>query len=147
MTDSTSHNMGVDDIVAEKLGSEHIPEHLLCHVHPACMFTRKKDLATLVTSGGPFTSAEEVEVYLLNPAITDQQKNSRLYTEVRYAKNTSVSFPKDSDVFRLKRRYKNLPTSEYGVNLITYLNKVTCNVNMDYDDFKNAIKGLQKNDQ
>ena len=41
MTDSTSHNMEVDDKVAEKLGSDHVPGHLLCHVHPACMFTRK----------------------------------------------------------------------------------------------------------
>ena len=41
MTDSTSHNMEVDEKVAEKPGSDHVPGHLLCHVHPACMFTRR----------------------------------------------------------------------------------------------------------
>ena len=41
MTDSTSHNLLVEDTVAEQLESEHLPEHLLCQVHPALMFTRK----------------------------------------------------------------------------------------------------------
>ena len=41
MTDATTHNMEVDDKVADMLCSDHIPGHLLCQVHPACMFTRK----------------------------------------------------------------------------------------------------------
>ena len=40
MTDSTIHNMQVDDLVSEELDTEHIPSHLLCQVHPAAMFTR-----------------------------------------------------------------------------------------------------------
>ena len=31
----------VDDMVSEILESEHTPGHLLCQVHPVCMFTRK----------------------------------------------------------------------------------------------------------
>ena len=31
VTDATSHNFEVDEIVAEELGTEHIPIHLLCH--------------------------------------------------------------------------------------------------------------------
>ena len=51
MTDSTSHNMLVDDKVAEC----RVPSHLLCQVHPACMFTRKlQNLAKQVdTAIGP----------------------------------------------------------------------------------------------
>ena len=41
MTDGTAHNLEVDEKVAEHLGSEHVPEHLLCQVHPALMFSRK----------------------------------------------------------------------------------------------------------
>ena len=41
VTDATSHNFEVEEIVAEELGSEHIPDHLLCHTHPALMFNRK----------------------------------------------------------------------------------------------------------
>ena len=40
MTDSTSHNMKVDDLVSEALRTDHTPAHLLCQAHPACMFTR-----------------------------------------------------------------------------------------------------------
>ena len=41
MGDGTAHNMGVEDIVAEKLDIEHVPGHLLCQVHTALMFARE----------------------------------------------------------------------------------------------------------
>lgn len=81
-----------------------------------------------------------------NSGISDDNKNKRLYLEVRYEKNTSISFPKSSEVFRLKKKYKNLPTNDYCVNLITYLKKVSCNVNMEYDDFKNVLIHLDNHD-
>ena len=59
--------------------------------------------------------------------------------QIRYAKNSSLSYPKASDLFRLKRKGKNLNTQEYTSNLCTYLNKITCNVNMDFVDFKDAL--------
>ena len=34
MTDSVSHNKGVEDLVAERLEVDHLPSHLLCNVHP-----------------------------------------------------------------------------------------------------------------
>ena len=40
MTDSTSHNMGVDDLVSDALETDHTPSHLICQVHPCAMFTR-----------------------------------------------------------------------------------------------------------
>ena len=40
MTDSVSHNLDVDKIVAESLDIEHIPSHLLCQVHPSLMMVR-----------------------------------------------------------------------------------------------------------
>ena len=35
MTDSTIHNMKVDEMVSSALGTDHTPAHLLCQVHPA----------------------------------------------------------------------------------------------------------------
>ena len=40
MTDSVSHNLGVEDIVSEELEVDHLPDHLLCQVHPSLMFSR-----------------------------------------------------------------------------------------------------------
>ncbi|KAI8514440.1 hypothetical protein Bbelb_070310 [Branchiostoma belcheri] len=40
LTDQTSHNFNVDELVAESLESEHIPDHLFCKVHQTLMFNR-----------------------------------------------------------------------------------------------------------
>lgn len=40
ITDQTAHNVKVDEMVAERLESEHIPDHLYCNVHPTLMFNR-----------------------------------------------------------------------------------------------------------
>ena len=45
MTDSTSHNLGVIELVAKELESDEIPQTLLCNVHPLMMFQNKiKDI-------------------------------------------------------------------------------------------------------
>lgn len=41
VTDATSHNLEVEKMLADKLQTDHIPSHLLCHTHPALMFTRE----------------------------------------------------------------------------------------------------------
>ena len=41
MTDSVSHNKGVEELVAEALDVDHLPAHLLCNVHPSLMFVRE----------------------------------------------------------------------------------------------------------
>ena len=41
MTDSTSHNLEVMDLVSEELGIEYVPKTLLCNVHPLMMFQGK----------------------------------------------------------------------------------------------------------
>ena len=41
MTDSTSHNLNVIDLVAEELRAESVPSTLLCNVHPLMMFQGK----------------------------------------------------------------------------------------------------------
>ena len=103
---------------------------------------RNSDLATLTALGGPFTTPEQVKCYMEDTNVEEGDKNKRLYVEVRHAKNSSLSFPKSSDVFRLKRKGKNLSSAEYVTNLSTYLGKITCNVNLVFKDFQDALHSL-----
>ena len=103
---------------------------------------RNSDLEMLVKQGGPFTSPTMVEEFMARPGWSDVDKNKRLYTEVRHAKNSSLSFPKQSELFRLKKNYKNLDNETYAKNLCAYLSKVTCTINMNNTDFRSAIKKL-----
>ena len=66
--------------------------------------TKLKDLDKLkkATPPGPFTKREEVQNYMDDELIDDKIKNDRLYTEVRYARKTSLSLKETAAVFRLK---------------------------------------------
>ncbi|KAG1678454.1 hypothetical protein GQR58_013414 [Nymphon striatum] len=85
--------------------------------------TKNKDLAALKDFGGPFTSSAEVDKFLKLKRTREPAKVERLYLAIRYARNTSLVFPKKSEVFSLKRGNKNLTSAEYGKNLKTYMNK------------------------
>ena len=64
---------------------------------------RNSDLQKLVLLQGPFTSAQDLEVYMARKDVGEVEKGKRLYLEVRHAKNSSISFPKVSEIFRFKR--------------------------------------------
>ena len=36
-----SHNVGVETLISEELGTDHKPDHLYCSTHPVLMFTRE----------------------------------------------------------------------------------------------------------
>lgn len=40
MTDQTSHNLEVEDLLCEELEIDQSPFHLFCNVHPCLMFNR-----------------------------------------------------------------------------------------------------------
>ena len=100
-----------------------------------------KDLEFLKGRDGPFVSAEEVEVYM-NGDETAEEKNKRLYTEVRYAKNTSLRLKHSDPVFRLKRDYKNLTNEEYAANLMNYLGSARKTSSLTVNDLSNAISKI-----
>ena len=102
---------------------------------------RNKDLEELKKAGGPFTSSTEVKEYLEKDSIAVEIKSKRLYTEVRYCRDTS-SLPKSSDIFRLKRKYKTLPIDEYATNLCIYLDKIQSNASATMDDFRSVLDTL-----
>ena len=61
---------------------------------------KNKDLEKFKCMGRPFTPSSQVDEYLKSD---DSNKVVRLYIEVRYARDTSVSMPKNSNIFRLMR--------------------------------------------
>lgn len=100
------------------------------------------DLETLKKLGGPFTDERQVEDYMNDEHFTTKEKNKRLYLEVRYARDNSLSIPKTSDIFRLKKEYKNLSNETYATNLKLYLSNVTCKNTVTFDDFELALRSL-----
>ena len=105
---------------------------------------RNRDLQELKEQGGPFTNSEEVELYVNDSEISEDIKNKRLYLEIRYARDISLSIPKTSDIFRLKKDYKNLPTLKYATNLQVYLKNVTCKTSVSLTDFLSALQSLKE---
>ena len=63
---------------------------------------RVADLAFLNSVGGPFTNENDVEEYVKSER-SESEKNKRLYVEIRFARDSTISFPKNSDIFRLKK--------------------------------------------
>ena len=73
----------------------------------ASLSTEKRkmgDLQKLKLCGGPFTTPEEVDAVVDDEALSQTEKVDRLYTEVRYARDTTLSLPKNSPIFRLKEK-------------------------------------------
>ena len=103
---------------------------------------RNSDLSKLRDMGGPFVSAPEVDLYMAREDVTPKEKDTRLYLEVRYARDSCLSLPKSSDIFRLKRAYKNLSVDEYSTNLKIYFDKVETNASATRMDFLAALEKL-----
>ena len=70
---------------------------------------RNTDLEKLKSLGGPFTCSTDVRQFMSNDEIPDSTKSSRLYLEIRYCRDSCLSWPKSSDLFKLKRKYNALP--------------------------------------
>ena len=103
---------------------------------------RNADLAKLKELGGPFSSSEEVRAFLSSP-VAEDKKVARLYLEVRYARDSCVSFPKNSDIFRLKKGYKHLDSKSYSDNLMVFLDKVSFRNSVEMSDFRAALDKMQ----
>ena len=108
---------------------------------------KHKDLEKLVNSEppGPFIRPEQVDNFLAL-GLHEKDLVDRLYTEVRYSRDTCLSLPKSSPLFRLMSKYKKLPSTNYAENLKTYLGRVCSRSDATYEDFQNALqKSLESN--
>ena len=102
---------------------------------------RNADLNKLKELGGPFTTSSEVRTFQAS-SIMEAKKVERYYLEVRYARDGSLCFPKNSDIFRLKKAYKNLDSNTYCSNLIIYFDKIMYRNTVDMADFEQALTNL-----
>ena len=107
---------------------------------------RIADLENLKRQGGPFTKSSQVDDFVDNADIDIKVKVERLYLEVRYARDTALSVPKTSDIFRLKKDYKNLPVDIYAANLKTYLDNISHKTDVTMADFQNALSHMTDSD-
>ena len=102
---------------------------------------RNADLEKLKALGGPFSSSAEVRLFATSD-LSEDQKVARLYLEVRLARDSCVSFPKNSDIFRLKRNYRNLDSASYCNNLVVFFDKITFRNSVTMEDFDSALNAL-----
>ena len=72
----------------------------------------------------------------------ESTKQKRLYLEVRYASDTSLSLPKTSDIFRLLKDHAKLPSVTYAKNLKVYLSNVSSKSEATLEDFVRALDEL-----
>jgi hypothetical protein len=100
------------------------------------------DLEKLVAQGGPFTRSKQVDDFLKRKRLSDKDKQDRLYLEVRYARDTTLSLPKFSDLFRLRESYQALPTKKLAKNLKVYLDKASSNASVTWADFDAAVSAI-----
>ena len=92
---------------------------------------------------GPFTKREDVQNYMDDELIDDKIKNDRLYTEVRYARKTSLSLKETAAVFRLKTAgQQNLTSDEYAENLMQYLDNARNIGSISVEDLNSALLGI-----
>ena len=89
--------------------------------------------------GGPETSPEEVDRLVNDANLSEVEKQNRLFTEVRYARDTSPSLP----VISLIYKYKKLPVETFGKNLRVYLTKITSSSATTWADFDGAVFRLK----
>ena len=103
-----------------------------------------KDLAYLKQQKvpGPFTSSNEVQKFM-SSCQDSKEKNSRLYLEVRYAKESSMSLKRTASVFRLKIGGKNLATDDYAANLCKYFDSAKACSTLTLGDLTNVLTGLK----
>ena len=103
---------------------------------------RNEDLTRLKRVRGPFVCVAELHAYMDRTDIDLDEKSTRLYHEVRYARDTCLSMPKSSEIFRLKGSHKCLSLQTYVANLKIYFDRVETNASVDHMDFATALDNL-----
>ena len=80
---------------------------------------RTANLQKLKTMDGPFSSSAQVKLFTTSDLL-ENKKVARLYLEVRFAMDLCMSFPKNSGIFQLKRKYRNLDSASYCDNQVVF---------------------------
>ena len=111
---------------------------------------RKKldSLEKLKEFGGPFTSAEEVEAYLVDIGPVNMKvKQGRMKREMQYARDTSTLLPKVDPLFRIQKteangKRRDKTAQEFGEALMVFLGKRGDRKALDYTTFRTGLDKL-----
>ena len=133
----------IDDIKAKwKVKQKDLQEINLNNL----LHVEKRKLANLDSiraQGGPFSSAEEIDNYLLTTDDNLKTKTNLMRDKVTYARDTSSSLPKNSPVFRIittEGGKRKLPTPEqFAQNLKLLLGKRNQRNNIKLADFQRVL--------
>ena len=104
---------------------------------------RIENLEYLKKLSGPFTKKEEIELYMNNGSISDEEKCKRLYAEVKYARSTSQTLKTSAAVFRLRQKGKKLSIQEYAHNLCQYLDDTQAVSTLTLNDLNDVLSNLK----
>ena len=94
---------------------------------------------------GPFSTADEVRSNIRLP-LEENEKNKRLYVEMRYARVSSSTLKETAIIFRLKRNGRNLTTQEYADNLIKYMDDIERMNTLTLADLNTVLAQMLDND-
>ena len=102
-------------------------------------------LDNLKEMGGPFTSAEQVQMFLDQEYILEREKQKRMKKEVQFARMSSTTLPSNDPLFKIqvslptgKRRDKT--AKEFGDSLMVFLGKKSDSNIMDYNIFRSSLR-------
>ena len=104
-----------------------------------------KILEGLKVEGGPFTNAEEIELYMARDDISESMKQQRMKNEVTYARDSTRSIPAAGILFRimktdeLTKKRRTLTAKEFAANLNVVLGKKNSRGEVSMDDFLLAL--------
>ena len=94
--------------------------------------------------GGPFTTAEHVDAYLETTKDDYKSKTSRMRDEVTYARDTSSSLPRNSNLFRIMGKEagkrKLLTPEQFAKNLKILLGKKSHRNTITIANFRQALQ-------
>ena len=92
---------------------------------------------------GPFTNVKEIQKYINSPQTqTEEDRNKRMFKEVKYARMSCTSLKPNCSVFCLKRNHKNLSTEEYTDNLCSYLSNARSSKMLTITDLNRVLHCL-----
>ena len=137
-------------VIQQEYSSEQakIRQHVLQQKEIECMRKEQRKLGLLRNLrdvGGPFTSAEEISVYMEEVSSDNAIARSRLKDEITYARDTSKSLPRNSSFFKIMTtgsdgRRRNKTAAEYAESLKCYLGKAEHQKIASMSDFRAALE-------
>ena len=97
--------------------------------------------------GGPFTSAEEVDVFLANTTQDEKKKKKRMKVEIQYARDTSTLLPKVDPLFRIRMtmangKQRDKTSTEFGGAMKVLLGKKEDRKSLEYSKFQESLEKL-----